>query len=203
MSTTSLWDSSEVALIVIDFQEEMFAKIKSSEPSSVELNAKLLIQAATALNIPIILSTVGVEMGVNQGTRQSLKDLIPDIVEIDRTSMNAWEDKKFRAAVKATGKKHLVFCALWTEICLTFPVIDALEDGYFVCIPVDASGGLSLVAHETAIQRMVQAGSVPNTSFALIAEFFRDWKDPRASVMRPLIVQHYKDSAQIQTEFYS
>lgn len=194
MITTSLWDSSEVALILIDYQEEMFSKIKSSDPSEVDLNVKLLIKAATALNIPIILSTVGVKMGVNQPTRESIKELLPNIIEIDRSSMNAWEDHAFKAAVKATGKKHLVFCALWTEICLAFPVIDALEDGYFVCVPVDAVGGLSDIAHETAVQRMVHAGSVLNTSLALITEFFRDWKDQRATVIRPLIVQHLKDA---------
>lgn len=199
MSTTSLWDSSQVALILIDYQEEMFRKITSSDPTEVDLNVKLLINAANELKIPIILSTVGVKMGVNQPTRESIKELLPDHIEIDRTSMNAWEDHDFRAAVKATGKKHLVFCALWTEICLAFPVIDALEDGYYTCIPVDAVGGLSQVAHDTAIMRMVHAGCVPNTSLALITEFFRDWKDQRATAIRPLMVQHFKDSSQTHT----
>lgn len=199
MASTSLWDSSQVALILIDYQEEMFHKITSSDPSEVDLNVKLLIKAATALKIPIILSTVGVQMGVNQPTRESIKELLPDVIEIDRSSMNAWEDPGFKAAVKATGKKHLIFCALWTEICLAFPVIDALEDGFYTCIPVDAVGGLSHLAHETAIMRMVHAGCVPNTSLALITEFFRDWKDQRATDIRPLMVQHFKDSREIHT----
>jgi hypothetical protein len=78
-------------------------------------------------------------------------------------------------------------------------VIDALEDGYYTCIPVDAVGGLSQVAHDTAIMRMVHAGCVPNTSLALITEFFRDWKDQRATAIRPLMVQHFKDSSQTHT----
>jgi nicotinamidase-related amidase len=74
MSTTSLWDSSQVALILIDYQEEMFRKITSSDPTEVDLNVKLLINAANELKIPIILSTVGVKMGVNQPTRESIKE---------------------------------------------------------------------------------------------------------------------------------
>lgn len=193
MKKTILWDSSEVALILIDYQEEMFAKIRSSDPGEVDLNIKMLVKAAATLKIPTIVSTVGVEMGVNQATRKSIRDLVPNVKEIDRSSMNAWEDEHFRAAVKATGKKRLIFCALWTEICLAFPVVDALRDDYEVMIPVDAFGGLSHVAHNTAIDRMLQAGATPNTSLALLTEFFRDWKDQRATTMRPLVVQHMQD----------
>lgn len=197
MKKTTLWDSSQVALILIDYQEEMFTKIRSSDPNEVDLNVKLLLKAAAALKIPTILSTVGVQMGVNQSTRKSIRDLIPNATEIDRSSMNAWEDEAFKAAVKATGKKHLIFCALWTEICLAFPVVDALHDDYQVMIPVDAVGGLSHVSHDTAIDRMVQAGAIPNTALALMTEFFRDWKDQRATLLRPLMVQYFKDEKQL------
>lgn len=192
MTKTTLWDASDVCLVLIDYQDEMFSKVTSSSSEAVELNVSLITKAAKALNIPIILSTVGVDMGVNKPTRTSISNLIQQEA-IDRTSMNAWEDNNFRKAVEATGKKRIIFCALWTEICLAFPVLDAMADGYEVCIPVDAVGGVSEVAHNTAIERMVQKGAIPNTSFALIAEFFRDWKNERANLIRPLIVQHYQD----------
>ena len=194
MKKTTLWDSSDAVLILIDYQEEMFAKIRSSDSNEVDLNIKLLVKAATTLKMPTILSTVGVEMGVNQATRKSIRDLMPNVKEIDRSSMNAWEDEHFRAAVKATGKKRLIMCALWTEICLAFPVIDALKDSFEIMIPVDAVGGLSHVSHNTAVDRMIQAGAIPNTSLAVMTEFFRDWKDPRATTMRPLLVQHLQDT---------
>ena len=72
--------------------------------------------------------------------------------------MKAWEDEAFRAAVKKTGRKRLIFGALWTEICLAFPVIDALKEGYDVTFVVDVVGGMSQLAHTTAIQRLVAAG---------------------------------------------
>lgn len=193
MTKTTLWDASEVCLVLIDYQDEMFSKIKSATSEAIELNIKLLINAATSLKIPIVLSTVGVKMGVNKASRDSIKNLLKDLPVYDRSSMNAWEDEEFKKAVLATGKKRIVMCGLWTEICLAFPVVDALSEGFEVCIPVDAVGGMSTLAHETAITRMVSKGAVPNTSFALVTEFFRDWQSSAASLIRPLIVQHYHD----------
>lgn len=200
MSFSPIWDASEVALIVVDYQEEMFRQIRSSDPAEVELNMKLLINSAKAFNIPIILSTVGVELGVNKPTRESLTELIPDVKPIDRSTMNAWEDEKFLAAVKRTGKKKLIFCALYTEICLAFPVVDALNDEFEVCIPADAVAGLTYVAHKMAIKRMIQAGAVPNTSLALLTEMFRDWKSDLAAKGRPLIVQYLNDYQELDAD---
>lgn len=194
---TTLFDSSDAVLVLIDYQDEMFSKVRSCDPKEVEMNIKLLVKSAEAMNMPIILSTVGVEMKANGPTRESIKTLLPDSEEIDRTSMNAWEDEKFRQAVISTGRKHLIVCALWTEICLAFPVIDALKEGFQVMIPVDAVGGISHLTHQTAVDRMIQAGAVPSTTLATMTELFRDWKDERAAVMRPLIVQHFKDVSMI------
>lgn len=190
MSSSPFWNAPDVALIIIDYQEEMFTQLRSNDPAEVELNVSFLIKAAKAFNIPIILSTVGVEMGVNKPTRESITELIPDIKAIDRTNMNAWEDEKFLAAVKATGKKKLIFCALWTEICLAYPVVDSLGAGYEVTFAADAVGGLSMVAHKMALKRMIQAGAIPNTTFALVAELFRDWKSDLAGKARPLIKEY-------------
>jgi isochorismate hydrolase len=104
--------------------------------------------------------------------------------------MNAWDDKPFLSAVKKTGRKRLIFGALYTEICLAFPVVDALADGYEVSYVVDAVGGRSQLAHRTAIERLAHAGAVPNTSLALVTELFRDWKAPVADKARDIIVPY-------------
>lgn len=190
MSTQSrgVWKYQEAALILIDYQKEMFDGIGSETPAElVDLNVRLLIKAAKAFGMPIVLSTVGVEMGVNHPTRQSILDELPGIEVIDRTSMNAWEDKPFLEAVKKTGRKRLIIGALYTEICLAYPVIDALADGYEVAFVVDAVGGLTQVAHRTAIERMAHAGAIPNTSLAMVTELFRDWKSPVANQARDII----------------
>jgi nicotinamidase-related amidase len=164
-----VWKHEDAALILIDF------------------NVRLLIKAAKAFNMPVVLSTVGVEMGVNHPTRQSILDELPGIKVIDRSSMNAWEDQPFREAVKRTGRKRLIFGALYTEICLAFPVVDAIADGYEVTFVVDAVGGLSQLAHRTAVERLAHAGAVPNTSLAVVTELFRDWKSPVADKAREII----------------
>jgi len=189
-----VWKHEDAALILIDYQKEMFEGIRSETPAElIDLNVRLLIKAAKAFNMPVILSTVGVEMGVNHPTRQSILDELPGIHVIDRSSMNAWEDEPFREAVRQTGRRQLIFGALYTEICLAFPVVEALKDGYEVTFVVDAVGGLSQLAHRTAIERLAHAGAVPNTSLALVTELFRDWKSPVADKAREILKGYVAD----------
>lgn len=183
-----VWKYEDAALILIDYQKEMFDTVRSETPAElIDLNVRLLIKAAKAFNMPIVLSTVGVEMKVNHPTRQSILDELPGIEIIDRSSMNAWEDQPFREAVKKTGRKRLIFGALYTEICLAYPVVEAMADGYEAMFVVDAVGGLSQLAHRTAIERLAHAGAVPNTSLALVTELFRDWNSPVAGKAREII----------------
>ena len=187
-SDNGLFKYEDSALILIDYQQEMFDTVRSETPAElIDLNVRLLINAAKAFDMPIILSTVGVEMGVNHPTRQSILDELPGIDVIDRSSMNAWEDPNFRAAVEKTGRKRLIFGALYTEICLAFPVVEALKDGYDVAFVVDAVGGLSQVAHRTAVERLTRAGAVPTTALATVTELFRDWASPVAGKAREIV----------------
>ena len=185
-SKSVTWDAKDCALILIDYQPEMFKLVKSTDTQIIELNVCTMASVAKEFKMPIILSTVGVEMGVNKPTIDGLKKILPDIIEIDRSTMNAWEDPAFLKAVKATGKKRLIFGALFTEICLAYPVLDALADDYEVSFLVDAVGGQSVVEHETAVQRLIQAGAVPNTTWPAICELFRDWKSPHSQIARDL-----------------
>lgn len=195
----AVWNHDEVVLLLIDYQPEMFANIRSETgPALIELNTRFLIRAAKALGIPVVLSTVGVEMGVNEPTKESIAAELPGATVIDRSSMNAWEDRPFVQAVQATGRKRLIFCALYTEICLVFPVVDALKEGYEVTIVADAVGGMSQTAHATAIDRLTHAGAIPNTALALSTEFFRDWKSAEAEKMRPLIVWYLGEVAKLR-----
>ena len=181
----------DTALVVIDYQVEIFQQIKSETPAAmVDFNIRALIRAAKAFDMPIVLSTVGVALGVNHPTKPSVLAELPGMKEIDRSTMNAWDDPVFREAVRATGRRRLIVGALFTEICLAFPVVDMLKDGYDVAIPVDAVGGVTQIAHATAIQRLVHAGATPTTTLAIATELFRDWKSPVADKARTLIVDY-------------
>ena len=174
-----VWTYEDCALVLIDYQKEMFEVIRSeTDADLVELHVRLLAKSANAFGVPIVLSTVGVGFGFNGPTLPSVLSELEGMEPIDRTSMNAFEDEAFREAVKATGRKRLIIGGLHTEICLTFATVQALKDGYDVMFVTDAVGGRSQIAHRTGIERLSLAGAVPTTALAVTTELFRDWATP-------------------------
>jgi nicotinamidase-related amidase len=193
-----VWDASECVLMFIDYQDHVMDLIFAQDRRIIELNIRTLAKMAVAFKIPVILSTVGVEMGVNGPTIESLRAVLPTVQDIDRTSMNAWGDAKFVAAVKATNRKRLVMCGISTSACLTYPVVSALADGYEVTFIEDAVGDTSKQQHDTAVLRLAHAGAVPNTTVGMIAEWFLDWKLPVANEWRKVAVPYYDEIAALQ-----
>ena len=112
---------------------------------------------------------------MNQPTIHQLAEVLGEIEAFDRTTINAWEDKEFLDAVRATGRKKLVIAGLWSEACLTFPALDALREGYEVYPVVDAVGGTSVEAHRAALLRIAQAGARPTSWVQVGCELQRDW----------------------------
>src|SRR4051795_8097061 len=189
-----VWTYEDCALVLIDYQNEMFEVIRSETNADlVELHVRLLAKTAKAFNVPIVLSTVGVGFGFNGPTLPSVLAELDGIDPIDRTSMNAFEDAAFRAAVEATGKKRLVIAGLHTEICQTFATVQALKDGYEVMFVTDAVGGRSQAAHRTAIDRMAHAGAIPTTALAVTTETFRDWASPLAGPAGQVIYWYFNE----------
>jgi len=128
------------ALVLIDYQKEMFEVIRSETRADlVDLNVCLLAKAAKAFDRPIVLSTVGVGFGFNGPTRDSILSELNGIEPIDRSSMNAFEDQGFSEAVEATDRKRLIIGGLHTEICLTNATNTALKDGYDVSGTADVT----------------------------------------------------------------
>src|SRR5260221_3969774 len=176
-----VWTSADCALVLIDYQKEMFQSIRSETGAElVELHVRLLAKTAKAFDMPVVLSTVGVQAGFNGPTLPSILAEFPGVAVIDRTSMNAFEDRAFSDAVKKTSRKPLIIAGLHTDICLTFASVHALHDGYDVMYVADAVGGRSQVAHSIAIARLAHAGAVPATALAVLTELFRDWRSPAA-----------------------
>lgn len=166
------------ALIMIDHQSQMAFAVQSIDRKLLENNSVALAKTAKAFNVPTIMTTVA-EKSFSGPLFGGIKQVYPSLPVIDRTTMNSWEDKNFRDAVKKTGKKKLVMAALWTEVCLTMPALAALEEGYEVYIVTDASGGVSKEAHDMSVTRMVQAGAVPVTWMQILLEYQRDWARQR------------------------
>ena len=161
------------AVVMIDHQPFQLANVNSHEPTMVINNAIGLAMTAKAYGIPTILTTVNEERGGR--IFKGIQDIFPDNKTINRTYINAWEDQRVVEAVKTTGRRKVVFAALWTEMCLPMPAIQAMGDGYDVYIVTDASGGVSVEAHDMAIRRLVAAGAQPVTWLAMAGELQRDW----------------------------
>jgi nicotinamidase-related amidase len=160
-------------VVLIDHQPFQLANVNSHEPTMVINNVTGLAMTAKAYGIPTVLTTVREESGgyIFKG----IQDIFPEQKPINRTYINAWEDKRVVEAVKKTGRQKIVFAALWTEMCLAMPAIQAMGDGYDVYVVTDASGGVSVEAHEMAIRRLVAAGAQPITWLAMAGELQRDW----------------------------
>jgi nicotinamidase-related amidase len=172
--TDHLLTPENAALIFIDYQSSQIQAVTSMDRELLVRNIVSVARTARTFGLPIVLSTVNVANG--QGpTIPELKEVLADSSEIDRTQINAWEDVEFRQAVEATGRKKLIMTALWTEICLAFPSLDALRAGYEVYPVVDAVAGTSPEAHRAGLERIVQAGGQPIGWVSLACELQRDW----------------------------
>lgn len=176
-------------LILIDHQPFQFAGLRSHDTQTIINNVVGLAKSAKAFGVPTLLTTVVEEKGGY--LIKPLQDLFPEQKPIDRTFINTWEDARVVEWVRKTGRKKIVMAALWTEICLAMPVIQALGEGYEVYIVTDASGGVSVEAHEMAIQRMVQAGAVPITWTVFGSELQRDWaRTATVPALAQMLVDH-------------
>ncbi|HEY1634429.1 MAG TPA: hydrolase [Acidimicrobiales bacterium] len=162
------------ALVVIDYQPSQVQAVKSVDQELLVRNIVSVARTATTFGLPVVLSTVNVANGQGH-TVPELKEVLAESVEIDRTQLNAWEDVEFRQAVEAMGRKKLIMTALWSEICLAFPSLDALRGGYEVFPVVDAVGGTSPEAHRAGLERILQAGAQPVSWVSLACELQRDW----------------------------
>jgi nicotinamidase-related amidase len=172
--TDHLLTSQNSALVVIDYQPSQVQTVTSIDRQLLTDNIVSVARLAKTFNLPVVLSTINVAHG--QGpTIPELKTVLGESVEIDRTEINSWENNEFRDAVEATGRKKLIMTALWTEVCLAFPTLDALREGFEVYPVVDAVGGTSPEAHRAGLERIVQAGAQPVSWVALACELQRDW----------------------------
>ena len=160
---------------MIDYQPTQVDSIKSMDKDDLVNNIVKTSKVAKLYNLPVVISTVNVESGNSKPTIDEIKEIFPDEKEIDRSTINSWEDDAFRKAVEATGRKKIVMTALWTEACLSFPALDMIKEGYEVYAVADAVGGTSKDAHDLALRRMEQAGVKLIGWVQLACELQRDW----------------------------
>ena len=165
---------ADCAVALIDFQPAMFAGVHSHDRTTIVQNVQVLAKAARLFRVPTILSTVAAQ-SFSGAMIPEVTGIFPDQKPIDRTSINSWLDRNFKAAIERTGRRKIVVAGLWTEACVMFPALDMLQAGYEVYVPTDACGDITAEAHKRAVQRLVQAGAVPMNSLQFLFELQQDW----------------------------
>jgi len=173
------------AFVLIDYQPSQFATVRSMDETLLRKNIVSTVRTVKTFGVPVVHSTVNVASGQQQPTVPELAGLLTDDAPLDRTTVNSWEDTEFVDAVRATERRKLIFCALWTEVCMAFPALDALREGYEVYPVVDAIGGTSSDAHHAGIERTVRAGASPVSWVSLACELQRDWA--RVETVRQIV----------------
>ena len=166
------------AIAFIDHQPQMIFGVANIDRATMLSNTVMLAKGAQIFGIPTILTAVETESFSGYLAPQ-LYDVFSDTDQeiIERTSMNSWDDEAFRAAIRATGKKNIILAGLWTEVCIAWPTMQMLAEGYNIYVVEDACGATSCAAHEAALSRMVQGGAVRLTTIPTVLEFQRDWKN--------------------------
>ena len=190
-SEKGLLTPDNCVVTLIDHQPQMLFGVAGVDRQSIINNTVALAKASRVFDVPVVLTTVETK-SFSGNLWPQIRAVFPEQPAIERSSMNAWDDKNFVAAIKATGRKKIVLAGLWTEVCVTFPSVQAIHDGYEVYVVEDCCGDVSQLAHDNAMKRVIQAGAKPVTSLQVMLEFQRDWaeKDTYDAVM-DIVKTHY------------
>jgi nicotinamidase-related amidase len=168
----------------IDLQPQMLFGVANFDRQSIINNNVALAKAARVFGVPVVLSSVETK-GFSGNTWPQVLAALGNPTLIERTTMNAWDDQNFVAAIQKSGQKKIVLAGLWTESCVTLPTIQAIHDGYEIYVVEDCCGDVSQLAHDNAMKRVIQAGAKPVTALSVMLEWQRDWahKDTYDAVM--------------------
>jgi nicotinamidase-related amidase len=182
----ALFDTSDVAILLLDHQSGLFQTVKDISITELRSNTVMLAKLATLLKIPVI-TTASEPGGPNGPLMPEIHQYAPHAVYVPRKGeVNAWDNADFVKAVRATGKKTLIMAGVWTSVCVMFPALDAKAAGFNVYAVMDASGDPSEMASRTTLVRFGQAGVVPTSTNAVLSEAHRTWARPEAAELAKL-----------------
>ncbi|MGA8831830.1 MAG: hydrolase, partial [Desulfomonilaceae bacterium] len=167
-------DNCVVALI--DFQPQMLFGVSNFDRQTIINNTVALSKAAKVFDVPVVLTTVETK-SFSGNLWPQIQAVFANQAPIERSTMNSWDDKNFVAAIEKSGRKKIVLAGLWTETCVALPTVQALHDGYEIYVVEDCCGDVSVLAHENAMKRVIQAGAKPVTFLSVMLEWQRDWAE--------------------------
>jgi len=169
-------DRDNAVVLLVDHQAGLLSLVRDMDPDRMKNNVLALADAAKFFNLPTILTT-SFETGPNGPLMPELKEMFPDAPYIARPGqINAWDNEDFVKAIKATGKKQLIIAGVVTEVCVAFPALSAIEEGFEVFVVADASGTFNEMTRNAAWDRMSSAGAQIMTWFGMACELHCDWR---------------------------
>jgi nicotinamidase-related amidase len=191
LSEKGLLTPDNCVVALIDHQPQMLFGTSNFDRQSIINNTVALAKAARVFDVPVVLTTVETK-AFSGNMWPQLRAVFPGQEPIERSSMNSWDDKNFVAAIRATRRTKIVLAGLWTEVCVAFPTIQAITEGYEIYVVEDCCGDVSQLAHDNAMKRVIQAGAKPVMSLSTMLEWQRDWaqKDTYDAVM-DIVKNHY------------
>ncbi|MGU7782017.1 isochorismate family cysteine hydrolase YcaC [Burkholderia sp. PU8-34] len=193
-------DRNDAAVLMVDHQAGLLSLVRDIEPDRFKNNVLALADAAKYFKLPTILTT-SFENGPNGPLMPELKAMFPDAPFIPRPGqINAWDNEDFVKAVKATGKKQLLIAGVVTEVCVAFPALSALEEGYDVFAVTDASGTFNDITQRAAWERMANAGAQLMSWFGVACELHRDWRND-VEGLATLLSNHIPDYRNLMTSY--
>ncbi|CAA9341525.1 MAG: FIG002283: Isochorismatase family protein [uncultured Cytophagales bacterium] len=176
-------------VLLIDHQPQMGFSTKNIEMTLLRNNLAGLSKATQLFKVPVVLTTVAESFA--GAIWPEIKSVFPNNPIIERTTMNSWEDPRVVEAIRKTGRKKIVLAGLWTQVCGAFVALSAIDEGFEVYFVTDASGDVSREIHDSAVQRMVQAGTVPVNWLQVMLEWQRDWaRKPTYEGVNQIVMQH-------------
>ena len=191
LSEKGLLTPDNCVVALIDHQPQMLFGTSNFDRQSIINNTVALAKAARVFDVPVVLTTVETK-AFSGNMWPQLRAVFPDQEPIERSSMNSWDDKNFVAAIRATRRTKIVLAGLWTEVCVAFPTVQAITEGYEIYVVEDCCGDVSQLAHDNAMKRVIQAGAKPVMSLSTMLEWQRDWaqKETYDAVM-DIVKNHY------------
>lgn len=174
LSEKGLLTPDNCVVAIIDLQPQMLFGVGGADRQAIINHNVALSKATRVFDVPFVLSTV--ESKAFSGLMwPQVQAVFPDTAPIERSTMNAWDDRNFFGAIERSGRKKIVLSGLWTETCVALPTIQAIHDGYEVYVVEDCCGDVSQLAHDNAMKRVIQAGAKPVTALSVMLEWQRDW----------------------------
>lgn len=193
-------DKNDAAMLLVDHQTGLLSLVRDIDPDKFKNNVLATADLAKYFGLPTILTT-SFENGPNGPLVPELKEIFPDAPYIARPgNINAWDNEDFVKAVKATGKKQLIIAGVVTEVCVAFPALSAIEEGFDVFVITDASGTFNQMTRDAAWDRMSQAGVQLMTWFGAACELHRDWRNDIEG-LGALFGNHIPDYRNLITSF--